>query len=147
MSWLPSIFPQKSFISLSATRASPARLWNYSILDVKASRIYLESNFVTSVVKIPEIVSSVPTPKFGDFRGFFPKYPQNLGDPRPLRIPNYFYTCNPVPISEIRRFFGMNLNKSPKFGLSPSPKHPQNLGFFGDKPQKIPKKLKLQIMY
>ena len=43
-----------------------------------------------SVVKIPEILSPVPTPKFGDFRGFFPKYPQNLGVPRPQRIPNYF---------------------------------------------------------
>ena len=101
----------------------------------------------TSVVKIPEIVSPVPTPKFGDFRGFFPKYPQNLGVPRPQRIPNYFQTCNPVPIPEIWGFSGMNLNKSPKFGLSPSPKHPQNSGFFGDKPQLIPKKLKLQIMY
>ena len=79
-----------------------------------------------SVLKIPKILSPVPAPKFGDFRGFSPKNPQNLNDPHPQTIPEPFGSSVPVPIPENWGFLGINPNKSPKFELSPSPKCPQS---------------------
>ena len=38
---------------------------------------------LSSVVKIPEILSPVPTPNFGDFWGFSPKNPQYMDCPHP----------------------------------------------------------------
>ena len=79
----------------------------------------------TSVVKIPEILCPVLTPKFGDFQGFFPKYPQSLRAPCPQSIPKHFWSCNPIPIPRIGGFLGINSNKSPKFELSLSKNYHQ----------------------
>ena len=99
------------------------------------------------MVKIPEIVSPIPTPKFGDFRGFFPKYPQNFGVPRPQRIPNI---PSPVPTPKFGDFRGFSPQKTPNLEFphpQSVPEHskscnpvpiPEIWGFSGINPNKSP---------
>ena len=97
-----------------------------------------------SVVKIPEILSSAPAPKFGDFWGFTPQNPRNFSFPRPQIIPEPMDSSNPVSIPKERGILGINPNISPKYELPPSPNyplifqhlyprpHPHKTGIFGD---------------
>ena len=78
------------------------------------STCFLQRGTWISVVKIPKILSPVPAPKFGDFRGFSPKNPRNLNDPCPQTIPEPFGSSVPIPIPENWGFLGIN------------PKNPQN---------------------
>ena len=77
-----------------------------------------------SVVKVPDILSSIPAPKFGDFRGFTTKNPQNFSFLRPQIIPEPMDSSSPVPIPKERGILGINPNISPKYELPPSPKYP-----------------------
>ena len=46
---------------------------------------------------------------------------------------------SPVPTPKFGVFRGFYPPKTPLYDSTPSPKYPQNSGFFGDKPKKIPK--------
>ena len=85
---------------------------------------YFPIKLWVSVVKISKILSPIPAPKFGDFRGFSPKNPRNLNDPCPQTIPKPFGSSVPIPIPENWGFSGIN------------PKNPQNWSH--PRPQKIP---------
>ena len=71
------------------------------------------------MVKIPKILSPVPAPKFGDFRGFSPESPQNFSFPRPQSIPEPIKSSNPVPIPKKWGILGINPPKIPRICVVP----------------------------
>ena len=85
---------------------------------------YSNPNIGNSVVKIPKILSPVPAPKFGDFRGFSPKNPNNFSFSHPQSIPEPMKSSNSVPIPQKWGILGTNPKRSPKFVSSLSPKYP-----------------------
>ena len=117
---------------------------------------------VTSVGKIPEILSPVPTPKFGDFWGFSHKKSPKFEFPPSPKYPQTFYGLKPRPQPRNSGIFGDEPQKIPKImivpvpklspkvlkTLPPTPNYPQTFGDFRGKPQKTPKfRLCLSLKY
>ena len=92
------------------------------------------------VGKSPIFLPLSPPQNLGIFGDFPSKKPRNLEFPHPQSVPEHSKSCNPVPIPEIWGFSGINPNKSPNFGLSPSPKYPQSVFKPCPCPYSFPKK-------
>ena len=90
--------------------------------------------------KSPIFLPPSPPQNLGIFGDFPSKKPQNLEFPHPQSVPEHSKSCNPVPIPEIWGFSGINPNKSPNFGLSPSPKYPRSVFKPCPCPYSFPKK-------
>ena len=82
--------------------------------------------------KSPRFYPPSPPRILGIFGDFPPKYPRTLTCPHPQSTPELCQGSIFVPTPKFGVFRGFSPPKTPLYDFTPSPKYPQNSGFFGD---------------